>query len=257
MNVENIKRYLFVMKELVGREVKRKYVRSYLGILWSVLNPLLSMVVMSLIFSTIFKRSIENFPIYYLTGTILWNMFTGATDSAMTALVDNKNLMTRTKLPKQIFPLSRILTSLVNFGFSLVAYAAIAAFFMITPSIHLVAFPAIVLLLLLFSTGIGYLLAIAYSFMPDVKYLYTILLQLWMYLCAIFYPVDLLSPQMKLVVGLNPIYIYIAAARDCVMYHAWPQTIQWIKMLGWGIGVFVFGSLVFRANKDKILIQNM
>lgn len=257
MDAENVGQYFFVMKELVGREVKRKYVRSHLGIVWSVLNPLLSMVVMSLIFSTIFKRSIDNFPVYYLTGTILWNMFTGATNSAMTALVDNKNLMTRTKLPRQIFPLSRIMISLVNFGYSLIAYILIVAFYRITPSIHLLAFPLIVLLLLLFSTGVGYLLAIVYTFMQDVKYLYSILLQLWMYMSAIFYPVDLLSPQMQSAVGMNPVYICIAAARDSVMYHAWPLTEQWIRMFGWGIGMFALGSLVFRAYKEKILIQNM
>lgn len=257
MNSESIKMYFFAMKELVGREVKRKYVRSYLGVVWSVLNPLLSMVVMSLIFSTIFKRSIENFPVYYLTGTILWNMFTGATNSAMTALVDNKNLMTRTKLPRQIFPLSRILTSLVNFWYSLIAYVVIVVFFKIAPSASLLAFPVVVMMLLLFSTGLGYVLAIAYTFMPDVKYLYSILLQLWMYLSAIFYPVDLLSPQMQTVIRVNPLYIFIAAARSCVLYHAWPPAMEWIGMLGWGFGMYALGSLVFDANKDKILLQNM
>lgn len=257
MNSESIKLYFFAMKELVGREVKRKYVRSYLGVVWSVLNPLLSMVVMSLIFSTIFKRSIENFPVYYLTGTILWNMFTGATNSAMTALVDNKNLMTRTKLPRQIFPLSRILTSLVNFWYSLIAYVVIVAFFKIAPSASLLAFPVVVMMLLLFSTGLGYVLAIAYTFMPDVKYLYSILLQLWMYLSAIFYPVDLLSPQMQTVIRVNPLYIFIAAARSCVLYHAWPPAMEWIGMLGWGFGMYALGCLIFDANKDKILLQNM
>lgn len=257
MKAGSLKQYLFVMNELVGREVKRKYVRSYLGVLWSVLNPLLSMVVMTLIFSTIFKRSMENYPVYYLTGSILWGMFTGATNSAMTALVDNKTLMTRTKLPRQIFPLSRILTSLVNFGYSLAAYILIVAFFGIMPTEHLLAFPLIVLLLLMFSTGIGYMLAIAYSLMPDVKYLYSILLQLWMYLSALFYPVDQLSPQMQSVVRMNPVYTCIAAARNCVLYHQWPLREEWIRMAWWGIGMLVLGNLVFSINKDKIQVQNI
>ena len=143
--------------------------QHYLGVIWSVLNPLLSMVVMSLIFSTMFKRSIENYPIYYLTGTIIWNMFTGVTNSAMTALVDNKTLMTRTRLPRQIFPLSRILTSLVNFGYSLIAYVLIVAFFRIVPSVHLAVFPVITLLLLLFSTGFSYILTILYSYMYRIS----------------------------------------------------------------------------------------
>lgn len=94
---EQRKQYLFVIHELVSRETKRKYARSKLGILWSVLNPLLSMAVLSMIFSTIFKRSIENYPIYYLTGFIIWNMFTLSTNTAMTALVDNKQTFNKSK----------------------------------------------------------------------------------------------------------------------------------------------------------------
>lgn len=255
--MKNLRQYLFVINELVSREVKRKYARSYLGILWSVLNPLLSMVVMSLIFSTIFKRSIDNYPVYYLTGTIIWNLFTGATNSAMTALLDNKILMTRTKLPRQIFPLSRILTALVNFGYSLVAYVLIVVFFQIRPTIHLTVFPFIILFLLLFCTGVSYMLSIAYTFMPDIQYLYSVLLQLWMYLAAIFYPVESLSPRMQTVVTMNPMYAYIAAARGCVLYHQWPAAAQWIQMAGWGIGMFLVGKYVFQSNQNKLVIQNM
>lgn len=253
----NIKKHLFVINELVSRELKRRYARSYLGVVWSVLNPLLSMIIMSLIFSTMFRRSIENYPVYYLTGTIIWNMFTGATNSAMTALVDNKSLLIRTKLPKQMFPLSRILTSLVNFGYSLVAYVLIVAFFRIVPTLHWLLFPVIVFLLLFFSTGFSYILAIAYTYMADVKYLYSILLQLWMFLNAIFYPVESLSEQMQHVINLNPIYVYIASARQCIMYHEWPGKVQWMQMAGWGIGMFAVGKLVFEVNKNKIMIQNM
>lgn len=255
--MKEIKQYAFVLSELVGRELKRKYARSYLGVLWSVLNPLLSMVVMSLIFSTMFRRSIENFPVYYLTGTIIWNMFTGATNSAMTALVDNKTLMVKSKLPKQIFPLSRILTSLVNFGYSLLAYVLIVALFGIVPSIHLLIFPVIVVLLFLFSVGFSYILTIMYTFLADIRYLYSILLHLWMYLCAVFYPVERLSESMQKVVRANPMYAYIASVRKCVMYHEWPTAVEWIQMSAWGIGMYALGKLVFEAFKNKIMIQNM
>ena len=99
-NREELKQYYFVIKQLVDREIKRKYARSFLGVIWSVLNPLMTMAVMSMIFSTIFKRTIENYPIYYLTGTIFWQLFSGATNSAMTALVDNRTLLLKVKLAK-------------------------------------------------------------------------------------------------------------------------------------------------------------
>ncbi|MBQ5918638.1 MAG: ABC transporter permease, partial [Lachnospiraceae bacterium] len=119
---EERQQYIFALKQLVSREIKRKYARSYLGIVWSVLNPLLTMAVMSMIFSTIFKRSIVNFPIYYLTGTILWGFFSQGTNAAMTALVDNKNLLLKVKLTKQTFILSRVFTAFANLGYTFIAY---------------------------------------------------------------------------------------------------------------------------------------
>ena len=122
LNKEQLKQYWFVIRELTGRELKRKYSRSYLGVLWSVLNPLFSMAVMSAVFSVMFRRSIENFPIYLLTGNIIWGLFAGATNTSMTALVDNKQLLIKVKLPLQVFTLSRVYTSMMNFGYSFLAY---------------------------------------------------------------------------------------------------------------------------------------
>ena len=118
-NKEELKQYYFVIKQLVDREIKRKYARSFLGVIWSVLNPLMTMAVMSMIFSTIFKRTIENYPIYYLTGTIFWQLFSGATNSAMTALVDNRTLLLKVKLPKQTFVLARIYICLLYTSFAM------------------------------------------------------------------------------------------------------------------------------------------
>ena len=139
-----VKQYGFVVRELVSREIKRKYARSYLGILWSVLNPLLMMIVMSAIFSTMFRRSIENYPIYYLTGNIIFQLFSTATNTTMTCLVDNKQMLIKVKFPMQIFPLSRSVTALVNFGYSCIAYAAILIFFRIPLSVTMLFFPVIV-----------------------------------------------------------------------------------------------------------------
>ena len=164
---EERQQYIFALKQLVSREIKRKYARSYLGIVWSVLNPLLTMAVMSMIFSTIFKRSIENFPIYYLTGTILWSFFSQSTDAAMTALVDNKNLLLKVKLTKQTFILSRVLTALTNLGYTMVAYTFMLIVFRVKISVTMLLFPLAIIFLLLFSTGISYMLSIAYVFFGD------------------------------------------------------------------------------------------
>lgn len=250
---EDVKQYLFVINELTAREIKRKYARSSLGIIWSVLNPLLNMVVMSLIFSTMFKRSIENFPIYFLTGQMFWSLFSGATNSAMTALVDNKGLLVRAKLPKQTFILSRIYTSLVNFGYTLIAYVMMLAVFRIKLSWTMALLPLDVLFGLVFSMGIGYLLAVAYVFFADIKHLYSVLLTLWMYLSAIFYPVSGLSEGMRGVIECNPVYAMIAFARECVMYGTVPRPELWLKLFVWSFGSLGVGLLIFKSKENQVM----
>lgn len=250
---ENIRQYLFVINELTSREIKRKYARSSLGIIWSVLNPLLTMVVMSLIFSTMFRRSIENFPIYYLTGQIFWTLFSVSTNSSMTSLVDNKTLLIKAKLPKQTFILSRIYTSLVNFGYTCIAYVLMLLVFRIKPTWSMLLFPIDVFFTLVFAMGIGYILAVVYVFFADIKYLYSVLLTLLMYLSAIFYPVTALSDAMRSVIECNPVYVSIAFARECVMYGQVPEPMMWMKLIGWSIGSFAVGMLVFKAKENQVM----
>lgn len=247
------KQYIFAIRELTGREIKRKYARSHLGILWSVLNPLLTMIVMSLIFTTIFKRSIENYPIYYLTGTLIWTLFSTATNSAMTSLVDNKTLLIKVKLPKKTFILSRIYTAMVNFGYSLIAYVLMLAVFKIKVNPAMLLLPIDVALILLFAMGLGYILAIAYVFFADIKYLYGVLLHIWMYLSAIFYPYTSLTPAMKNVVGNNPVYIAIAIARECVMEGKVPGPVVWVKLTAWAAAGIILGQAVFKAKENTVM----
>lgn len=253
MNKEQIKQYVFVIKELTGREIKRRYSRSYLGILWSVLNPLLSMAVMSAIFSTMFSRNIEHFPIYYLTGNIIWGLFTNATNSAMTALVDNKALLIKVKLPMQVLPLSRVYTSLVNFGYSFIAYILFLVIFKISPSLSMLAVIPVIILLLLFSIGVSMLLSVLYVFFGDIKHLYGIALTLLMYMSAIFYPVTSLSGIMAQIVRENPVYCFIAATRECMIYGKLPDAGLWLRMFLWAIVMFVLGQLFFKCKKNEIM----
>lgn len=250
---DRIRQYLFVIRELVSREIKRKYARSTLGIIWSVLNPLLTMAVMSLIFSTIFKRNIVNFPIYYLTGSILWSLFTESTNHALTALVDNKSLLIKVKLPMLVFPLARSCTALANLGYSMVAYIIMLVVFRIKPNIYMPLIFVFAAGLFLFSLGMGYILSILYVIFGDIKYLYGVLLHVWMYLSAIFYPVSRTAPIMQAIIKRNPVYNYIACARQCVMEGRLPSADQWARCFIWSIGVYILGRLYFNRMKNRVL----
>ncbi len=238
---------------MTGREIKRKYARSVLGIIWSVLNPLLSMVVISMVFSTMFRRSIENFPIYYLTGQIFWTLFQTSTTSSMTALVDNRSLLLRAKLPKQVFMLSRIYTALVNFAYTCIAYVLMLLVFRVPLNPVMPLFLVAVLLMIFFSMGIGYALATAYVFFADIKYLYSVFLTFLMYLSALFYPLDMLPEAMQRVIGVNPVYVMIAFARQCILHGEVPAPIEWIKAMTWSLGSLFVGLLIFKANENKVM----
>ena len=251
--IERIKQYTFVVRELVAREIKRKYARSYLGILWSVLNPLLMMIVMSAIFSTMFRRNIENFPVYYLTGNIIYQLFSTATNTTMTSLVDNKQMLIKVKFPMKIFPLSRSVTALVNFGYSCIAYVAILLFFRIPPRAEMLFFPVIVAAAFLFALGVSYVLAVAYVFFGDIKHLYSVFLTLLMYCSAIFYPVDSISGWMREFIVRNPLYNYIACARSVMMYQTMPTTVELLRMAVWSVGMYLVGNWIFKISKNRVM----
>lgn len=252
-DVQQRKQFAFVVRQLTAREIKRKYARSYLGIVWSVLNPLLSMAVLSLIFSQLFRRSIDNYPIYYLTGYILWQTFTSATNAAMTTLVDNKMLLLKVKFPMDIFILTRVYTALINLGYSLIAYVTMLIVFWVTPKWTMLISPFIIFCLVVFALGISYMLATAYVFFGDIKHLYSVVLTLWMYCSAIFYPVEQLQGFIRIVIFNNPLYTYIHCLRKAVIYGELPNTVEFLQMVLWGAGIYGLGYLVFRKNRNRIL----
>lgn len=245
--------YAFAIRQLTARELKRRYARSYLGVLWSVLNPLLSMAILSLIFSQMFRRSIDNYPIYYLTGYILWQAFTGATTSALTSLADNKPLLLRVKFPLSLFILARVYTALINLLYSLAAYVVMLIVFRVAPKWTMLLTPVYIFFLFLFSLGMSYLLAAAYVFFGDIKHLYAVALTLWMYCSAIFYPVEQITGIMRAVILSNPMYAYIYCMRKAVMYGTLPTGVQWLQMVLWGVGMFAVGTAVFRKSRNKLM----
>ena len=252
---EKQQQYWFVIQQLTSRELKRKYARSVLGVLWSVLNPLLSMGVLTLIFSQMFRRTIENYPIYYLTGYLLWQAFTGTSNSAMTTLADNRTLLLKVKFPMELFVLTRGCTALVNLGYSFVAYGVMLLVFRVEVGWAALFLVPIVGCLFLFSLGISYALSAAYVFFGDVRHLYSVALTLWMYCSAIFYPADQLSGPIRQVVEFNPLYLYIRCLRGAVMEGLPPTWEEIARMVAWGAGVYLAGWGIFRVLREKILLR--
>ena len=249
------KQECFVISELTKREIKRKYVRSYLGVLWSLLNPLLYMVVMTLIFSRMFKGSIENFPMYYLTGYLVWELFSQSTLQMMTVLVDNRQLLLTVRLSGKVLALSRCATAIVNFVLSLIPYGILLWITGVQPSTMMFLLLPGLVFCVLFSLGIGYILSALYVFFADIKHLYSVILTLWMYVSAIFYPVDSVPEAAGMIIKNNPVYVFISFMRDIMLTDTFPDTGIWIKMILWGFGMYIAGLLVYRHKYNDIMMK--
>ena len=210
--------YKDLLKQLVLRDLKLKYRRSVLGYLWSVLNPLLIMIVMAIVFSTMFSRNIENFPVYLFTGQILFNFMNQSTNQAMQSINGNAALLKKTYIPKYIFTFSKVTSGLVDLVFSMGALVIVMAATGARFSWYNLLFPFVLLQLYVFCLGLGMFLAQANVFFRDIQYIYNAVTTAWLYLTPIFYPIDALPEKVMWVVKhCNPMYFYVGQFRD-VMY---------------------------------------
>lgn len=243
----------FILHELVARELKRRYARSYLGVLWSVLHPLFSMMILSFIFSSMFQRTIAHYPIYYLSGYLIWQTFATATTHALSALADNRALLLKAKLSPSLLAAARVVTAFVNLGYSLIAYVLMLLVFGI--GLHVRMFAAFLLfaLLFLFTLGISYLLACAYMFFGDIKHLYALFLTLWMYCSAIFYPASQLEGLIRIVVYGNPLFCFIDALRGIVLQGVLPSAGTFGVLTLWSVGALLVGRWVFQHSCGEIV----
>jgi ABC-2 type transport system permease protein len=220
---KRIRRYGFLFSELVKRDFKKKYKRSMLGIFWSILGPLLQLLVMSLVFKHFFGRTMEHFTIYLFAGNLIFNYFKESTSSGMSSLMDNAGIITKVNSPKYLFLLSKNISSLINFLLTLVIFFLFVIIDQVpvNPRFILLVYP--VTCLLVFNIGVGLILSALFIFFKDVKYLYDIFTILLMYLSAIFYTVESFPPDIQRLFMFNPVFTYIHYFRLIVLHGVIPS----------------------------------
>ena len=253
--IKMFRKYKDLIKELVVRDVKLKYRRSVLGYIWSVLNPLLIMIVLTVVFSAMFKRNIENYPVYLLCGRMTYDFLLASTNAAMRSVTGNAALMKKTYIPKYIFTVSKVTSSLVDYVFSVGALliVMIATHSPFHPTLLLV--PLVFAQIYLFCMGLGFLLANLHVYFRDIQYIYRAVTTSWLYLTPIFYPIEQLPPHLATMIKLfNPLYYYVAQMRDLVLYGRMPgPRIFWG---GWIMGILamIIGVGVFQKYKDRFIL---
>ena len=253
--VQEFWKYRDLLRLLVSRNLKLKYRRSVLGYVWSVLNPLLTMIVMTIVFSTMFSRNIENFPVYLFCGQLLFNFMSNSTRQAISSINANASLLKKTYVPRYIFTLSKITSGLVDLLFSLGALAIVMLVTRAKISWHVLLFPVVILQIYLFCVGLGLFLAQANVFFRDVEYIYNAVITAWMYLTPIFYPLEMLPENVLWVVKhLNPMYFYVGQFRDLVYLGQMPGPV--ITIAGWvaAIGMLLIGVWSFRRAEDRFIL---
>lgn len=249
------KRYKFLLKQLVARDFKTKYKRSVLGVLWSFLNPLLLMLVQYYVFSNIFKSTLKNFVVYLLIGIIFFNFFSEATNMAMSAIVGNAALITKVYVPKYIYPLSRVLSSVINFFISLIPLLIVVLIMRVHISLAILLIIYPIFCTFLYSLGIGLLLSSVMVFFRDTQFIYGVLLTIWMYFTPIFYPISIIPEQMRFLINLNPMYIYITYVRTIILDGVLPSTEITLLSGGFAILSMAIGVIVFKKTQDRFVLN--
>ena len=249
----SLKNYRYLLYDLVSRDIKTKYRRSVLGILWSVLNPLLMMLVLTAIFSNIFKFQIEDFPIYYLTGYILFNFVSESTNFAMTSIIYSAGLIKKVYIPKILFPLEKCLFSLLNLCFSLIAAVIVFVILGVEPHWTILMFPLPLIYLFVFNLGVSLILATMNTFFRDVGYLYGVFITVWMYLTPIIYPITILPGWMQSIVRINPLTHFVEYFRNVTIYGTLPTRGENLICLAYSLTFLVIGLLVFQKKQNKFI----
>ncbi|MBQ7903653.1 MAG: ABC transporter permease [Oscillospiraceae bacterium] len=248
-------RYRFLLSNLINRDIKVKYRRSKLGILWSVLNPLMMMCVMTLVFSHIFRFGIDNYAVYILSGQLIFNYFTESTTMAMESVIGYSPLIKKVYVPKYIFPLEKSCFAFVNMVFSLIALVVVmfltgASFY---PTFILAVYPLVTLFF--FSLGVGLFLSSSAIFFRDIIHLWSVFTTALMYASAIIYPVSMLEGSlMGYLIYLNPIFWYIDAFRQVTIYGNMLSIAHIVVCAACAVISVLVGSVVFKKGQDKFIL---
>lgn len=250
---KKLKEHEFLFSELVKRDFKKKYKNTYLGMVWSLLSPLLTLLIMSIVFSSFFGSKTPHYTIYLFCGNIIFSFFSDATSGGMGSLLGNATIFTKINVPKYLFLFSRNISSLINFGLTLAVFFIFCIFDKITFGWEFFLLIIPIVCLVIFNLGMGLILSALFVFFRDMQYLWSIFTMLLMYLSAIFYTTDILPGYMQTLLHLNPVYVYIKYFRTVVIGNAVPSLTIHLLAVGYALAAFGIGALIYKKCNHKFL----
>lgn len=246
--------YNFLLKQLVSRDFKTKYKRSVLGFLWSFLNPLLTMLIQYIVFSTIFRSNIDNFPVYLLSGSILFTFFSESISVGLLSVAWNSSLITKVYVPKYIFPLSKVLSTSINLLISMIPLFLTAVITGEAITKAYLMLPYAIICLIIFCVGMSLVLSSAMIFFRDTQFLWGLASMLWMYATPLFYPESIIPERFSFIIKANPMYYFIKFVRIIFLEGISPQPIMYLQCFFWAVLSLVIGIIVFKKSQDKFIL---
>jgi len=251
--IQKFQKYGFLFEELVKRDFKKKYKRTVLGMAWSILSPLLMLLVMRLVFTQFFGRNMPHYTTYLFCGNLIFAYFNESTSQGMRSLMENRGIFTKVNVPKYLFLFSKNVQTLINFGLTLCVFFVFCILDHITFTWKFVLLLYPICCLVLFNIGVGLILSALFVFFRDIQYLWSVFIQLLMYMSAIFYTIDNYPPMMKNLFLLNPVYLFIRYFRKIVIDAAIPSIWFHLLMLADVVIVLAIGCFVYRKYNTKFL----
>ena len=245
-------RYRDLVLALVSRELKVRYRRSAIGFTWTMLQPLLMMLVLQVVFSALFRFQLANYPVYAMAGILFWNFFSQSVVASMNSLRGNAQLLKKVPVPKAVFPIATVASGVINLVFALVPLMLILVLtgHPLTPS--LLFLPVAILLAALFTLGAGLLLSPLAAFFSDTVEMITVILSVVMYLTPIFYPKEIVPERMRWIVRFNPLRSILEVFRDPIYYGKIPPLSHLTVSVLITLIAFAVGALAFRKSSDRI-----
>lgn len=248
---KDLVRYRHLILLLVARNIKTRYKRSALGMVWTMIHPIMMMIVLTLAFSNVFRFSVANFAVYVLTGLLLWNFFSQTTNSAMSELLWGGSLINRIHVPKGIFAATALGTGLINLALSMPALLLIMIVTGVPLRVSLLFVPVSILLLAMFTLGVGLLLSTMVIYFADVYEMFQILLMSWFYLQPIIYPIEIIPDSLKWVFKLNPMYYFLTIFRTPIHSGQMPGLRDFAIASALAIVTLGFGWWLFTRHADQ------
>lgn len=244
-------KYRELIRQFVSRSIKTRYKRSVLGVLWTLLNPLLTMIVLTIVFSAVFRFEVENYSIYVLTGLIAWNFLSSSTAGAMGEMLWSGSLLGRIYIPKSVFSVSAVGTALVNLLLSLIPVFLISLVLGIRFTPALLVMPFSILIMTVFALGIGLTLSTAAVYFADMVPVYDVFLTIWMYATPIIYPLEILPEQFEWLVWVNPFYYIVTLFREPLYNGTVPDLNVWLIASGFALLSILIGSYIFTSRSNE------